>query len=332
MKDKTLKIEEMFLSPYACKSKDTAGRAKEEPPCPMRTPFQRDRDRIIHCKAFRRLKNKTQVFFSPEGDHYRTRLTHTLTVAQIARSISRALSLNEDLTEAIALGHDLGHTPFGHSGERILKKLNPKGFMHNEQSVRVVTKLENDGKGLNLTYEVIDGILNHKKGNKPKTLEGMAVNYADRIAYINHDIDDAISGGFITEEDLPQNAVKLLGATSSERINSMIMAIYRESDGKDFVKMSEEEEKATDELRTFLFRRVYEDRAFRVQEEKAERMLGALYRYFYDHRDALPEFYLKELLSTDIDTVLCDYISGMSDGYAVKIFSELFIPDKWEHT
>ena len=198
MKDKTLKIEEMFLSPYALKSKDTVGRLKEEPPCPMRTPFQRDRDRIIHCKAFRRLKNKTQVFFSPEGDHYRTRLTHTLAVVQIARSISRALSLNEDLTEAIALGHDLGHTPFGHSGERILNKLNPNGFLHNRQSVRVVDYLEEDGKGLNLTREVVDGILNHKKGWQPKTLEGMAVNYADRIAYINHDIDDAIRSGIIS--------------------------------------------------------------------------------------------------------------------------------------
>ena len=268
MKEKTMLIEETFLSPYAVKSKDTAGRVKDEPPCPMRTPFQRDRDRIIHCKAFRRLKNKTQVFFSPEGDHYRTRLTHTLTVAQIARSISRALSLNEDLTEAIALGHDLGHTPFGHSGERILNKLNPKGFLHNEQSVRVVTRLENDGKGLNLTKEVIDGILNHKKGWKPATLEGMAVNYADRIAYINHDIDDAIAGGFITESDLPKSAVQLLGNTSSERINSMIMAIFRESDGKNQVKMAEEQEAATNELRAFLFKNVYEDDTFRRQEKK----------------------------------------------------------------
>lgn len=330
MKEKTMLIEETFLSPYAVKSKDTAGRAKEEPPCPMRTPFQRDRDRIIHCKAFRRLKNKTQVFFSPEGDHYRTRLTHTLTVAQIARSISRALSLNEDLTEAIALGHDLGHTPFGHSGERILNKLNPKGFLHNEQSVRVVTRLENDGKGLNLTKEVIDGILNHKKGWKPSTLEGMAVNYADRIAYINHDIDDAIAGGFITESDLPKSAVQLLGNTSSERINSMIMAIFRESDGKNQVKMAEEQESATNELRAFLFKNVYEDETFRRQEKKAERMITALYSYYYDNVDALPEFYLKELLNSDKNDVLCDYISGMSDDYAIKTFTGLFIPDKWQ--
>lgn len=332
MKEKTIRIEDAFLSPFACKSKDSLGRVKDEPPCPMRTDFQRDRDRIIYCKAFRRLKNKTQVFFSPEGDHYRTRLTHTLTVSQIARSISRALSLNEDLTEAIALGHDLGHTPFGHSGERILNKLNPKGFLHNEQSVRVVTKLENDGKGLNLTREVVDGILNHKKGNIPMTLEGMAVNYADRIAYINHDIDDAISGGFITDKDLPKDAAALLGKTSSERINAMIMAIYRESEGKNSVKMADAEEQATEELRSFLFRKVYNDVTFKTQEEKAERMIGAMYSYFYDKTDALPEFYLKELLSADKDTVICDYISGMSDGYAVKTFTQLFIPDKWEQT
>lgn len=332
MKDKTIKIEEMFLSPYALKSVDTVGRLRQEPPCPMRTPFQRDRDRIIHCKAFRRLKNKTQVFFSPEGDHYRTRLTHTLAVVQIARSISRALSLNEDLTEAIALGHDLGHTPFGHSGERILNKLNPNGFLHNKQSVRVVDYLEEGGKGLNLTREVVDGILNHKKGWTPKTLEGMAVNYADRIAYINHDIDDAINGGFITEKDLPKDATDLLGETSSQRINSMILAIFRESDGKNFVKMAEAEEQATDTLRDFLFDRVYNDITFKTQESKAERMLGALYAYFYDNPDKLPEFYIKELINTDKDTVICDYISGMSDGYAVKTFTELFIPDKWELT
>ena len=332
MKEKTIKIEEMFLSPYACKSVDTVGRLKGEQPCPMRTPFQRDRDRIIHCKAFRRLKNKTQVFFSPEGDHYRTRLTHTLAVVQIARSLARALSLNEDLTEAIALGHDLGHTPFGHSGERILNKLNPNGFLHNKQSVRVVDILEEDGKGLNLTREVVDGILNHKKGWKPQTLEGMAVNYADRIAYVNHDIDDAIKGGFITENDLPQDAVKLLGDSSSKRINSMILAIFNESDGKAFVKMAEEEEIATEELRAFLFERVYNDITFKEQEVKAERMLGALYDYFYKNVDKLPEFYVNELENTDKDTVICDYLSGMSDGYAVKTFTELFIPDKWEIT
>ena len=330
MKEKTMRMERSFLSPYATLSENTVGRKREEPPCPMRTPFQRDRDRIIHCKAFRRLKNKTQVFFSPEGDHYRTRLTHTLTVAQIARSIARALSLNEDLTEAIALGHDLGHTPFGHSGERILDKLNPKGFKHNEQSVRVVEVLENDGAGLNLTGEVVDGILNHKKGWTPKTLEGAAVNIADRIAYINHDIEDALAGGFIVKDDLPKYATELLGGTSAERINSMIYSIYRESDGKPFVKMDAAEEKATDELRDFLFKRVYEDETFRTQERKAERMITALYDYYSKTPSAMPSFYAEEAVTQGKDVALCDYVSGMSDGYAVKTFTELFIPDKWE--
>ena len=324
--------EKEMLSPYATLVVNTRGREVPMDLCPVRTEFVRDRDRILHSKSFRRLKHKTQVFLAPKGDHYRTRLTHTLAVVQIARSLARALSLNEDLTEAIALGHDLGHTPFGHSGERILNKLNPNGFLHNKQSVRVVDVLEEDGRGLNLTREVVDGILNHKKGWKPQTLEGMAVNYADRIAYVNHDIDDAIKGGFITENDLPQDAVKLLGDSSSKRINSMILAIFNESDGKAFVKMAEEEEIATEELRAFLFERVYNDITFKEQEVKAERMLGALYDYFYKNVDKLPEFYVNELENTDKDTVICDYLSGMSDGYAVKTFTGLFIPDKWEIT
>ena len=331
MKEKTSKIEEMFLSPYAKKSADTIGRLKEEKPCPMRTEFQRDRDRIIHCKSFRRLKNKTQVFFSPEGDHYRTRLTHTLSVAQIARSIARALSLNEDLTEAIALGHDLGHTPFGHSGERILAKLNPKGFSHNIQSGRVVDYLEQDGKGLNLTREVVDGIINHKISCNPSTLEGKAVNISDRIAYINHDIDDAIEGGFIKLNDLPKNTIKILGNNSSERINAMVMSIYLESENKNKVEMQEEVEKTTLELRDFLFERVYNDKTFKLEEEKADRMISALYSYYKKNLKLLPEFYYLELEKNDEDTVLCDYISGMSDGYVVNLFTELFIPEKWKY-
>lgn len=330
MKDKTIKIEEMFLSPFAFKSVDTVGRLKKEEPCPMRTEFQRDRDRIIHSKAFRRLKNKTQVFFSPEGDHYRTRLTHTLTVAQVARSIARALSLNEDLTEAIALGHDLGHTPFGHSGERILNRLNPNGFMHNVQSGRVVDKLENDGAGLNLTREVVDGIVNHKVSLTPKTLEGRAVCLADWIAYINHDIDDAINGGFITTKNLPQNTVKVLGDSSSKRINNMIYSIYVQSDGKNTVEMEPQVLQATKELRTFLFDKVYTADDFKKEEERADRMISALYGYFKDNTEKLPEFYIKELIHTDIDTVLCDYLSGMSDGYVVKLFSDIFIPKNWK--
>jgi dGTPase len=330
MKDKTIKKEEIFLSPFALKSKDTVGRLRAEEPCPMRTDFQRDRDRIIHCKAFRRLKNKTQVFFSPEGDHYRTRLTHTLNVSQVARGIARALSLNEDLTEAIALGHDLGHTPFGHSGERILDKLSPKGFKHNEQSGRVVDFLENDGAGLNLTREVVDGIINHKKNSNPKTLEGKAVSLADRIAYINHDIDDAIKGGFITIDDLPKEEVELLGKTSRERINTMLMSICVESDGKNKVEMQKHVAQATDNLRTYLFNNVYNDKTFRNEETRADRMLTALYEYYMKMPERLPEFYKNRLEFEEIDTVLCDYISGMSDIYAVKTFSEIFIPQNWK--
>ena len=330
MKEKTAKIEKTLLSPFAKRSEDTVGRLKKEEPCPMRTEFQRDRDRIIHCKSFRRLKNKTQVFFSPEGDHFRTRLTHTLSVSQIARSIARALSLNEDLTEAIALGHDLGHTPFGHSGERILNKLNPKGFSHNIQSGRVVDFLEKDGKGLNLTREVVDGIINHKISCKPSTLEGMAVNLADRIAYINHDIDDAIDGGFITFNDLPKESIEILGKTSSERINAMIYSIYRESDGKNKVEMEKDVAKTTLELRAFLFERVYNDNAFKKEEVKADRMISALYSYFKDNPDLMPEFNYKMLDTTDIDTVISDYLSSMSDGYVVNLFTKLFVPDKWK--
>ena len=330
LKEKIFEREKQFLSKYATKSYETQGRLKSEEACPMRTEFQRDRDRIIYSKAFMRLKNKTQVFFSPEGDHYRTRLTHTLNVSQIARAIARTLSLNEDLTEAIALGHDLGHTPFGHSGERILNKLNPQGFSHNVQSGRVVDVLENDGRGLNLTREVVDGIINHKMSTTPSTLEGMAVSIADRIAYINHDIDDAIVGGFITFEDLPKEELKLLGKTSSQRINSMINSIYVRSNGQNLVAMEDHVYKATHALRDFLFERVYKDQTFKREEEKADRMITALYDYYKKRPELLPEFYVKELEVYDIDTVLCDYLSGMSDIYAVKSFSELFIPDKWE--
>ena len=330
MKDKTVKKEEMFLSPYACKSIDTVGRLRFEEPCPMRTDFQRDKDRIIHCKAFRRLKNKTQVFFSPEGDHYRTRLTHTLNVSQVARGIARALNLNEDLTEAIALGHDLGHTPFGHSGERMLYKLSPKGVEHTVRSGRVVDYLENDGRGLNLTREVVDGIINHKINSNPKTLEGKAVSLADRIAYINHDIDDAIEGGFITKADLPKYAVDLLGDTSSKRINSMLLSICRESDGKNKVEMEKDIAEATMELRTFMFNNVYNDITFRTEEARADRMLTALYEYYMKNPDELPEFFADRLNGEDVDTVLCDYISGMSDMFAVKTFNEIFVPKNWK--
>ncbi len=317
--------EESFLSPYATRSASSKGRAREETPCDFRTDFQRDRDRIIYSKSFRRLKNKTQVFCAPEGDHYITRLTHTLDVSQIARSISRSLGLNEDLAEAIALGHDLGHTPFGHVGEKVLGKLSEHGFWHNEQSLRVVDVIEKNGKGLNLTFEVRDGILQHKSTGKPATLEGEAVSLADRIAYINHDIEDAMRAGILKEEDLPQNAVRALGRRTSERIHTAIEDIYKTSMGQPFVKMSEEVMAATNELRSFMFQNVYALTNKQMQE-RSERMLTQLFRYFTSHVDKLPEPYKRLLDEYGADRVVCDYISGMTDRYAINVFEGLFIP------
>ncbi len=324
-KERTYEIEEQFLSPYAQKSNATKGRLREETPCSMRTDFQRDRDRIIYSKAFRRLKNKTQVFFSPDGDHYVTRLTHTFDVSQIARSIARSLALNEDLTEAIALGHDLGHTPCGHVGERVLNALCPTGFEHNVQSLRVVDVLEKDGKGLNLTHEVRDGILQHKSSGNPATLEGVAVSLADRIAYINHDIQDAIRGGFIREEDLPQNSVKILGNNSRERINTAISDIVRHSQGKNMVAMSEEVSKASKELRAFMFEAVYAQANKDIQD-KAERMITQTYNYFVKNKDAIPSLYLCIAETDGVERAVCDYISSMTDRYAITVFEDLFIP------
>ena len=326
LKERTYAIEDCFFSPYACKSKDTQGREREEKPCSMRTDFQRDRDRIIYCKSFRRLKNKTQVFFSPEGDHYITRLTHTLDVAQIARSIARALSLNEDLAEAIALGHDLGHTPFGHSGERILNKLSPNGFRHNEQSLRVVDVLEKDGRGLNLTFEVRDGILNHRKSGKPATLEGECVSIADRIAYINHDLDDAFRAGILTENDVPEKIRKVLGKTSKERINRAITSVFQTSADKNFVKMDDEVEEASENLRVFMFDKVYFSGSARGEEEKAEKMLTAMYEYFINNTDKLPQTYTDLLKKYSKEQTVCDYLSSMTDRYAVYTFNKIFVP------
>ncbi len=324
MKETIFEREARDLSPYAMKSAETKGRLRHEEPCPMRTDFQRDRDRIIYSKAFLRLKNKTQVFFAPDGDHYMSRLTHTLDVSQIARSIARCLSLNEDLAEAIALGHDLGHTPFGHIGERVLASLNPGGFRHNEQSLRVVDVLEKDGKGLNLTYEVRSGILNHTPAGKPETLEAEVVRYADLIAYINHDIEDAIRAGFLTAEQLPQDAVALFGSHTSARINAAILDIYRESYGKPYVRMSEERGKALDELRSFMFEHVYE-RANKLIQKSADRMLRALYGYYTERPEELPERYRKTA-ETDVPRAVCDYLSSMTDKYAIGVFKELFVP------
>ncbi len=323
--------EKESLSPYAQLSKDSKGRNSPEEKCSLRTEYQRDRDRIIHSKAFRRLKHKTQVFIAPEGDHYRTRLTHTLEVTQIARTIARALKLNEDLTEAIALGHDLGHTPFGHSGEYILDKLNPKGFRHNIQSFRVVDFLESDsGKGLNLTYEVKDGILNHSSSKSPSTLEGWIVKFADRIAYINHDIDDAIRAGIISIDDFKFNR-EFLGLRSSQRIEYMILDIVEYSQGKGQVKMSEKGDKLLNEIREELFNILYLNKKVKGEEDKVNYIITEIYNYYLKNIDQLPEKYLKlkKEYSLDKDTIVTDYISGMTDRYILNLFENLFIPKTW---
>ncbi len=330
-KQSMYEMEEQFFSKYATKSKNSKGRLVYEPECPLRTDFQRDRDRIIHSKAFRQLKNKTQVFFSPEGDNYRTRLTHTLTVSQIARSIACSLDLNENLAEAIALGHDLGHTPFGHTGERILNNLCPEGFKHNEQSLRVVDVLEKDGEGLNLTFEVRDGILNHKISMPSATIEGEIVSISDWIAYINHDIEDAINGGLIKEKDLPKDAIKVLGVNSRERINNMIFSIYDNSKDKPHIKMSEETFAATKVLREFMFDNVYLNSLAQKEEIKADRMLTGMFDFYKHNKDELPEYYKKSLEKYSLERVICDYISGMSDRYATYVYESLFIPKSWGH-
>ena len=317
--------EDLFFSPYAMRSAQTKGRMREEKSCDFRTDFQRDRDRIIYSNSFKRLKNKTQVFFAPEGDHYITRLTHTLDVSQIARSIARSLALNEDLSEAIALGHDLGHTPFGHVGERVLAGLAEHGFYHNEQSLRVVDHIEKEGRGLNLTFEVRDGILQHKSSGKPATLEGQAVSLADRIAYINHDIEDAIRAQILKESDLPQNAVRVLGNETKVRINTAITDIYENSYGKNYVRMSEERMAAINELRSFMFERVYEY-ANKTIQERSQRMLTQMFVYFTSHVDKLPKTYLRHLETDGKERVVCDYLSGMTDRYAISVFESLFIP------
>lgn len=332
IKERTYKSEEMFLSEYACKSRDTKGREREETPCNMRTDFQRDRDRIIYSKAFLRLKNKTQVFFSPEGDHFRTRMTHTIDVSQIARSIARSLALNEDLAEAIALGHDLGHTPFGHAGERVLNSLSPTGFAHNVQSLRVVDVLEKEGKGLNLTFEVRDGILNHKKSGNPATLEGKAVSLADRIAYVNHDIEDAIRAGLLRAEDLPKEDVAVLGESSRDRINTMITSIYENSKGKNRVAMGKREAEALEDLRAFMFDKVYITPTSMKEEERAKRMLSGMYEYFKANKDRLPAFYLALSERYPVEQVICDYLSSMTDKFAIAVFEYIFVPRSWALT
>lgn len=326
------KREHLILSPYASFSDQSRGRDREEEQCPMRTIYQRDRDRIIHCKAFRRLKHKTQVFLAPEGDHYRTRLTHTLEVAQIARSIARALNLNEDLTEAIALGHDLGHTPFGHAGERTLNSLCPMGFAHYKQSIRVVELLEKDGKGLNLTWEVRDGIVNHRTSGNPSTLEGKAVRLSDKIAYINHDIDDGIRAGILKESDIPSEYTYVLGNSTKERLNTMISDIVVNSLGKNDIVMSEPVHKAMTELRKFMFESLYLNPTAKSEEAKADKLITELYRYYVANTDKLPDTYKRFITEFDErpEQVVCDYIAGMSDQYSISKFQEIFVPKAWK--
>ncbi|MGI9860835.1 deoxyguanosinetriphosphate triphosphohydrolase [Moorella naiadis] len=321
LREEAEKKEEILLSPLASLSSRTRGRRQPEEPCPIRTEYQRDRDRIIHCKAFRRLKHKTQVFISPSGDHYRTRLTHTLEVAQISRTIARALRLNEDLTEAIALGHDLGHTPFGHSGEEALNEVVPGGFKHNLQSLRVVEILEG-GTGLNLTWEVRDGIAHHTGPENPQTLEGRIIRFADRIAYINHDIDDALRAGIIDQKELPESCLRVLGDSHRQRIDTMVTDMIYYSWQKGEIAMSPEVQQATDTLRSFLFAKVYIGSRAKTEEGKAKKLLQQLYHYYIEHPEELPP----ARCGDDLARRACDYIAGMTDSYALLLYNRLFVP------
>lgn len=325
------RMEQETLSPYAMLSVNTKGRDVWEEPCDVRTAFQRDRDRILHCKAFRRLKNKTQVFLTPKGDHYRTRLSHTLEVSQNARTIAKALRLNEALVEAIALGHDLGHTPFGHAGEFILNEVCEDGFRHNEQSVRIVEKLEKSGKGLNLTWEVRDGILNHQSKSIPHTLEGKIVRLSDKIAYVNHDIDDAIRAQILTEDDIPLELRKTLGFSTKQRLNTLIHNIIVNSMNQDDIYMSKDIEDALFNLRLFMFDNVYKNPIAKGEEGKAKSMIEQLFFFYKEHVDLMPEKFLQMIDEGEKEErVICDYIAGMTDQYAITKFSEYFMPQAWQ--
>ncbi len=326
------KREHDIFSPFAAFSDSSRGRDFYEEPCDLRTIYQRDRDRILHSKTFRRLKGKTQVFLAPEGDHYRTRLTHTLEVSQNARTVAKALRLNEDLTEAIALGHDLGHTPFGHAGERELNRICSDGFHHQRQSVRVVEKVEKNGKGLNLTKEVRNGILNHSTAGSPATLEGKIVQICDKIAYVNSDIDDAVRGRVIREEDLPAECIRVLGSSLRERLNTLIHDIVIHSMGKEDIIMSEETSEALRKLRQYMFENVYINSAAKAQEGKAERMIRQLFEYYMEHVEQLPEEYTRMVWEQGetVERVVCDYIAGMTDHFAVTTFQNLMVPSTWQ--
>lgn len=319
--------EKRNLAPYAALSAHTRGRDRQEEESELRTPYQRDRDRIIHCKSFRRLKHKTQVFLSPEGDHYRTRLTHTLEVAQIARTIARALMLNEDLTEAIALGHDLGHTPFGHAGEHSLNELYPDGFRHFEQSVRVVERLEKGGQGLNLTWEVRNGILCHTRGTQAETLEGRIVRLADRIAFLNHDIDDAERAGVLHESDIPPEVLRVLGPTKSKRIDTLVLSAVNHSTPEE-ICLDEETQRAFDRLNAFMYESVYLNPRAKKEEKKVPALMETLYRYLC-RPEHLPEDMRQIAEQEGYERAACDYIAGMTDHYAIELFSTIFIPKSW---
>ena len=322
--------EKEYLSPYAALSMESKGRAREEEQCDIRPVFQRDRDRILHCKSFRRLKDKTQVFLTPEGDHYRTRLTHTLEVSQNARTIAKALRMNEDLVEAIALGHDLGHTPFGHAGERALDRICPYGFEHNVQSVRTVEKLEKNGQGLNLTAEVRDGILNHQTSGKPATLEGKIVRFSDKIAYIHHDMDDAIRGGILTEADVPREIGDVIGYTTGERLDHFIHDIVTTSQGTGDIRMSEPVAEAMQKLRQFMFERVYKNPEAKSEESKAEQLMETLYQHYLHHIDVLPAEMLHMIEEGEPrERIVCDYVGAMTDRFAIATYEELYIPKSW---
>lgn len=325
IRERLEKEEFSHLAPYALPSSESKGRVRFEEKCPLRTEFARDRDRVIHCKAFRRLKHKTQVFITSDNDHFRTRLTHTLEVAQIARTIAKAAGLNEELVEAICVAHDLGHTPFGHAGEKALNKLNPSGFKHYEQSLRVIDVLEKDGAGLNLTYEVRDGVVNHTGDNEAFTEEGRVVKLADRFAYINHDIDDSIRAGILKESDIPKEYTEILGKTHSDRIDNLITDTVYTTVKNQRVSMTGEMNKAMMGLRSFLFERVYNVLAER--DDNAAMVIEKLYDYFHKNKDRMPNEYKNLLESYPLDTVVCDYIAGMTDNYSIMLFQELFMPN-----
>ena len=328
VRERILRQEQLILSPYAQLAKDTWGREFPEEECNLRTCYQKDRDKIIHCKSFRRLKQKTQVFISPEGDHYRTRLTHTLEVGQIGRTICRALALNEDLCEAIAMGHDLGHTPFGHAGERALNDLNPEGFSHSKQSGRVVRYLERNLKGLNLCKEVINGIENHTRSGNPLTREAVVLRFADRIAYLNHDIEDAITAGILTEADLPQQCTDILGHTKSERITTLINSLVDNSDSE--IKMAKDIQIQFEALSTFMYDNVYTDSIAKVEEKKVDILVAELYKYYKQHPEKMPEMYHIIAREEGLDRAVTDYIQGMSDDFASITFQNIFIPKPWK--